>query len=115
MSRTEQELDLNVDVTFRHTESTPALKSYAIEKVTHCLARYLSAHAEVHVVLSVEKRDHIAEIHLRSKGHDAEVKAQTDDLYSAIDKMVGILDTQLRKQKERMVDGKRQETRPEFS
>ena len=55
-------------------------------------------------MLTVEKRDHIVEVQVHSKGFDAAAKAITEDLYSATDKVVDALHAQLRKQKERLVD-----------
>ncbi len=106
MSRTMPEI--KVSVTFRHTESTPALKSYATEKVMHCLRKYLSNSADVQIVLEVQKRDHMVEVILRTKGYDITAKEKTEDLYSAIDKVVDNLDKQIRKRKERMQDHKHQ-------
>ncbi|MCB0345353.1 MAG: ribosome-associated translation inhibitor RaiA [Bdellovibrionales bacterium] len=100
--------EINVSVTFRHTESTPALKSYATEKVTHCLRKYINNSADVQIVLSVQKRDHVVEVVLRTKGFDITAKEITEDLYSAIDKVVDNLDKQMRKRKERMQDHKHQ-------
>lgn len=97
-------VQVNVSVTFRHTESTPALKSYAIEKLSHCLHKYARYDADVSVVLCIEKRDHIVEAKIHSKQFDVSSKAVTEDLYSAIDKVVDTVETQLRKQKERMTD-----------
>ena len=101
-------LDLNISVTFRHTESTPALKSYAQEKVTHCLKKFVTGGAEVQVILSVEKRDHTAEVNVHSKNYNVSGKASTSDLYAAIDKVIDVLDVQLRKQKDRLVTSKHQ-------
>ena len=97
---------LNFSVTFRHTDSTPALKKYATDKLTHCLSKYVPGEADVRLVLSVEKRDHIVEAKVLSKGYDIAGKAVTTDLYSAIDKVVDNIDTQFRKQKERQVKHK---------
>lgn len=94
--------DFNVSVTFRHTEPTDALKSYAIEKVKHCAAKYIHGHADLSVVLSVEKRDHMVEVRLKSKDFDITSKSTTEDLYSAIDKVVDTIEAQIRKQKGRM-------------
>ena len=102
-------LDLNISVTFRHTESTPALKSYAQEKVSHCLKKFVtSGGAEVQVILSVEKRDHSAEVIVHSKAYNLSSTATTSDLYAAIDKVIDTLDAQLRKQKDRLVTAKHQ-------
>ena len=102
MSKTDT---LNVSVTFRHTDATDAIKSYAIEKVSHCLERFIGEgqEGEAHVILSVEKLDHLAEIRLHSKRYDLVAKGVTGDLYSAVDKMIDHLDTQIRKQKEKQV------------
>ena len=98
--------EINVSVTFRHTESTPALKTYATEKLVHTLGKYIRNAAEAHVILSVEKRDHTAEVVVHSKPFEVTSKATTEDLYSAIDKVVDTLVVQLRKQKERHIDQK---------
>ena len=97
---------INVSVTFRHTDSTEALKKYAVEKVTQCVKKYVKWDSDVHVVLNIEKRDHIAEANMHSKGYDASVKSVCEDLYKAIDKMAEKLDAQLRRQKERTVQHK---------
>ena len=98
--------NVHITITFRHTESTPALKAYANEKLEHCVGKYIVKEAEVSIILSVEKKEHVAEVILRSKGHDVSAKAITGDLYSAIDKVVDTVDSQLRKQKERILDQK---------
>jgi len=98
--------EINIAVTFRHTEPTEALRKHAEEKLTHALEKYLHHPSDVHVILSVEKRDHTAEIVLNSKNHDLSCKATTTDLYAAIDRLVEIVNTQLRKQKEKMTEHK---------
>lgn len=97
---------INISVTFRHTDSTEALKKYSQDKILHCLKKYIKHHADVQVILDVEKRDHIAEVVVVSKDFDTAAKATTDDLYSAIDKVVHTLDIQLRRQKGKVVKQK---------
>ncbi len=97
-----QTAEINIAITFRHTESTEALKSYAHQKVSHCLEKYVSGQADVQLVLCVEKRDHIVEVKLHNKEFDISCKSVTEDLYSAIDKVVDVLEAQIRKQKERL-------------
>lgn len=97
---------INTSVTFRKTDSTPALKAYAKDKIENVLGKYVRSATEVGVVLSVEKRDHIAEAKVVSKGglgYDLSAKATTEDLYSAIDKVADNLQSQMRKHKERTV------------
>jgi len=97
---------INVDVTFRHTESTAALKSYATDKVINCLLKFVNSPTSVHIILSIEKRDHLAEVTVRSKRFDLVAKATTEDLYSAIDRVVDNLTTQIRKQKDKQTNHK---------
>ena len=97
---------INVSVTFRHTDSSEALKRYAVEKISHCIGKYVSHPTDAHVILTVEKRDHIAEANIHSKGYDVSGKSVTQDLYSSIDKVVDNVDAQLRKRKEKLSDHK---------
>lgn len=101
------ESSYKVKVTFRHTEPTEALKAYAIEKLARVLEKYhVDISAEIEVILSVEKRDHQVEVNSRSMGFDVHVKAITEDLYSAIDKVVDTLESQMRKKKDKLVSKK---------
>lgn len=111
---TNDNTEYNIQVTFRHTEPTDALKKYAKEKVAHCLQKYINGTAEVQIVLAIEKRDQIAEVRLRSKNHDVDCKAVTADLYAAIDKVIDTVEGQLRKQKEKLRSHKHL-TQPEAS
>ena len=52
---------MQVAVTFRHMETDEGVKAYVEEKVQK-LQKYINNVMEVHVVLSVEKFRHIAEI-----------------------------------------------------
>lgn len=103
MSKDHAGLELTVAVTFRHTESTTALKTYATDKITQRVVKYVHGVATANIILSVEKLDHFAEVHLVSKGIDVVAKATTGDLYSAIDKLGDTLEAQLRKIKEKTV------------
>lgn len=96
------DLELNISVTFRHTEPTDALRDYASEKLTHCLKKFVSGACAVHVILNVEKRDHIAEVHIHSGQYDMTAKAITEDLYAAIDKVVDNVNAQIKKKKDQL-------------
>ena len=95
-------LALQVSVTFRHVESTEALKEYADEKVRRICEKYLRNVLEAHVVLSVVKHRHLAEINIHAKHFDISAHEKTGDLYSAIDLTLDKLEAQLRKHKDRI-------------
>ncbi|MDR2338503.1 MAG: ribosome-associated translation inhibitor RaiA [Deltaproteobacteria bacterium] len=100
---------LNILVTFRHTEPTEALRQHAIEKISHALNKYsIRDGVEISVTLSVEKRDHTAEVRVKSLGFDLTAKVTTEDLYSAIDQVIDPLEAQIRKNKDKQITAKHQ-------
>jgi putative sigma-54 modulation protein len=58
---------MNIIVTGRHIEVTPALKSYAEKKIAR-FDRYLSNISEAVVTISVEKYRHKVEVLLKANG-----------------------------------------------
>ena len=94
--------DVKVSVTFRHTESTDALKQYVEEKI-HRLGKHFSQSLDAHVVLSVESKERqTAEVELHAYGGMIHAKEQSEDLYAAIDLVTDNLKRQLRKQKDKL-------------
>lgn len=93
---------VNINITFKNTDSTDAIKSYTTEKVANCLKKFVHQNTEAHVVLKVERNRHIAEVSLHSDGHDFACKESSEDLYASIDALVAALAHQLRKHKERL-------------
>lgn len=101
---------MRVNVTFRHTNSSKALKDYSEEKVQK-LEKYLHKPLEAHVILSVEKIRHIAEVNITAAGHTIFGREVTEDLYSAIDQVVDKLEKQVRRHKDRVVSQKKSAAR----
>ncbi len=99
---TKNEHVVTVNIAFRNIEATDALKSYATEKVSHCLKKFIHHETEAHLVLAVEKNRQIAEARFHADGHDFNVKEESPDLYASIDSLVSSLSSQLRKHKERI-------------
>jgi putative sigma-54 modulation protein len=93
---------LQVSVTFRHIEPTDPLKDYATEKVERVCSKYLRFPIEAHVILSVVKQRHMAEINVHAKHFDISAHEITGDLYSAIDLALDKCEAQLRKHKDRI-------------
>lgn len=77
---------MNILVNGRHLEITPALKSYAEEKIKK-FEKYSSDIAEAIVTLSVEKYRHKAEVLLKANGLLIQAESVTGEIYSAIDEV----------------------------
>ncbi len=92
---------MQVSVTFRHMESSDALRKYAEEK-TERLSKYLFEPIEVHWVLSIEKIRHIADATVAANGVAIKAQEDTQDMYSAIDSVIDKLENQVRRHKERI-------------
>ncbi len=91
---------MKVIVNGRHLEITPALRSYAEEKIGK-FEKYLSNITEAVVTLSVEKYRHKAEVLLKVNGIMIQAESVTGEVYSAIDEVVDKLDKQVVKYKEK--------------
>lgn len=94
---------MNIIVNGRHLEVTPALRSYAEEKISR-FDRYLHEISEAVVTLSIEKKyRHKADVLLKVNGLLIQAESVTDEIYSAIDEVTEKLDRQVKKYKEKMV------------
>ncbi len=80
---------------------SPAVRSYAEEKLQK-LEKYSRRIVEAHVVFSVERYRHIAEIVLRVNGGDITGRAESTDMYASIDTVVDKLERMLNKRKEKV-------------
>jgi putative sigma-54 modulation protein len=87
---------MDIIVTFRHTEPIESLKTYAEEKVSK-LKKYLDFPTEAHIVLSVEKFRHQADVTLTLDGTRIKGVEETGDMYSAIDQVMDKIEKQVKR------------------
>ena len=92
---------MQVNITFRHLESTEALKSYAQEKLEH-MQRYIDRPGEAHVVLYVDRLEHHADINLKAGGFHLRGQAKSEDMYASIDLAADKIQKQLKKHKDKL-------------
>jgi putative sigma-54 modulation protein len=92
---------MNIIVNGRHLGITPALKSYAEEKIGK-FDKYVSNISEAIVTLSVEKYRHKAEVLLKINGVMIQAESVTGEVYSAIDEVVEKLEKQILRYKEKL-------------
>jgi len=85
-----------ISYTFRHMEPSEELRSYVEERVDR-LKKYFDSPVDAHIVLTVEKFRHIADMTLSSDGNTTKAVEQTDDMYSSIDQVMDKIEEQLRR------------------
>jgi putative sigma-54 modulation protein len=86
---------MRVSITFRHVDPSDAIKQHARDKCSK-LQRFLRQPMTARVTLSLDKLRHAAEVRVSSGGERFEAHEATDDMYTAIDKVMSKLERQIR-------------------
>lgn len=91
---------MNINLTGRHLEITPAIREHVTAKLGK-INRHFDNLIDINVILSVDKLKQKAEATVHMSGKT--VFAETDDtnLYVAIDNLVDLLDRQIIKHKDK--------------
>ena len=87
----------------KNIEVTPGLKT-AVEDKIGKLEKYFTPETEVHVTLSVEKDRQKIEVTIRFKGIIIVSEEVSNDMYVSIDLVEEIIERQLKKYKNKLVD-----------
>ena len=90
-------------ITGRNIEITDGLKSAIYEKIGK-LERYFTEDTQVHVTLSVEKERQKIEVTIPVKGSIIRSEQVSNDMYVSIDLVEEIIERQLKKYKNKIVD-----------
>jgi putative sigma-54 modulation protein len=91
---------MSLQLAFRKIDATDALKA-KIEKRVNKFRKFVTYPMEIHVMLSLEKTLHCAEITCHAEHKDMVAVAKTKDLYESIDLAAHKLEMQLRKEREK--------------
>ena len=91
---------MKVNYTGRHMELTEPLKQFTKERLDK-MATYLDDIIDVHVILSVEKHRHAAEITLKTRASAFVASATTDDMYGSITQAIEKLEAQVHKHQDK--------------
>lgn len=92
---------MQLNITFRHFDPIDSLKNYAREKVERA-NKYLDRAGEAHVVLSLERHLHHADITIHSGAFVLRGREKSEDMYASIDLAMDKIERQLRRYKERL-------------
>lgn len=99
---------MQLNITGQHIDLTEAMQEYVKTKITK-LERYFDNVTNVHVILSVEKKNQKAEATVHVAGGDLFAESTDENMYAAIDSLVDKLDRQIKKHKEKLTDHHRSE------
>jgi putative sigma-54 modulation protein len=87
---------MDITVTFRHMEPIESLKIYAEEKISK-INKYLDSPLEAHIVMTVEKFRHQADVTVSLNGTLIKGVEETGDMYSAIDQVMDKIEKQVKR------------------
>jgi ribosome hibernation promoting factor len=96
---------MEVEITGRQLEVTPALRAYVLDKVSKA-DKYVARSFGARVILEVDNLTHVAEVILNVKGAQITAKADAEEMYAAIDKAMDKVEHQLRRYKEKLAHHK---------
>lgn len=92
---------MNLNISGRHLEVTPAIREYVMNKMAR-VARHFDNVIDTQVMLSIERLKHTAEVTMRLRGKDIHCEASDGNLYSAIDLLADKIDRQVIKYKSKV-------------
>ena len=92
---------MTIHLTGPHREIPPAIRDYATGKFGK-IKRHFDNVIDVNIILSVEKLKQKAEATVHISGKNVFVECEDENLYAAIDTLVGKLDRQVMKHKEKL-------------
>ena len=96
---------MNYTVSGKNIEITGGLREAVVDKLSK-LERYFTPDTEVNVTLSVEKERQRIEVTIPIKGTIIRAEQVSSDMYASIDLVEAVLERQLRKYKNKIVDQK---------
>ena len=99
---------MQINITGHHVELTDSMREYAKEKISR-LERHFDHVTNVHIILTVEKKQQKAEAKMHLSGAEVFAEATNEDMYAAIDALADKLDRQIIKHKEKLKDHHRGE------
>lgn len=92
---------MQINFTGHHVEVTPALRAFTVDKFDR-LERHFDKITAINVFFDVEKLRQIAEASILVAKGELHARAESEDMYAAIDELVDKLDRQLIKHKEKI-------------
>jgi putative sigma-54 modulation protein len=92
---------MELEFTFRNVEPTDAIKAWA-QKRFQKVTKHLKDPSSAHIVVSVDKYRHRAELTVHSHGDILRATDESDDMYTTLDQVMVKLEAAAQRQKERL-------------
>ena len=99
---------MKLHIVARKIKLTKPIKDFIETKVGK-LYDYINNIVWIQVIITVEKKAHMAEIVVHAGHQTMKAAASSDDLYSAIDKMMDKIEIQVKKYKEKLSDYRKED------
>ena len=96
---------MNIEITGRHMEISTSLREYT-EKKLKKIEKYFHQLADIHIIMYIEKVDHVVEAVINGNGGKFYAVEKANDMYSSVDKLIHNLEKQLVRYKEKHFDHK---------
>ena len=96
---------MKCNITGRNLEITESIKTAVEEKITK-LSRYFAPDVVAQVTMSMEKNRQKVEITIPVKGNVIRAESENSDMYVSIDLVEEIIERQLKKYKNKIIDAK---------
>ena len=100
---------MKVNFTGRHVEVSAALRAQAQERLDK-MAAFLDDIIDVHVILSVEKHRHQAEVTLKTRSSAFVASAESMDMYKSLAEAMDKLESQAHKHAAKRTSGRHEAT-----
>lgn len=102
-AKTKEEVTMNINFTGHNIEVTDALRQFTTDKLSK-LGKHHDKITSVKVIYDVQKLTQIAEATVHVPRHEIFARAESEDMYGAVDALIDKLVVQLQKCKEKERD-----------
>ena len=96
---------MQISVSFRNVDPSDHLKSYAENRMAR-FKKYMEEPVEIHLVLSIQKFRHTADVTISADGIKIKAQEETGDLYSAIDMVLDKIEKQMKRHRDKIKEHK---------
>ena len=92
---------MQLNISGHHLDITPALKQHTNDKLSK-IKHHFDQVMNGNIILEVQKDVQTAEATIHLRGVDLFAKAESNDMYASIDKLINKLDSQILRHKEKL-------------